>query len=86
MLCEPVASRRRRGWPDLQVLHGGVTVYIELKHPNGRGRLSELQRHVLGEIEAHGGKTYVINSLAEAQQIAGVLADTAAGVGDNQAV
>ena len=44
ILCYKFASPAHRGVPDLMLLAHGRTLFIELKHPNGKGVVSELQK------------------------------------------
>ena len=49
------------GVPDRIVVAKGGTVFVELKRVTGN-RLSKRQEHVIKEIEAAGGKVYVIRT------------------------
>jgi Holliday junction resolvase len=57
------ASPAHRGVPDLLVIADGRVVFLEVKHPNGKGRLSKLQEITINEMRQHGGEVHVINSL-----------------------
>lgn len=68
ILAVKVDSSSTRGWPDLTLLLPcGTVLFIEVKTPTGR--LSELQKHMLGRIEQNNGKAYVINSLDYFRQL-----------------
>lgn len=82
IFCFPVAGRGRRGFPDLVAAYRGAVVFIELKSPKGTGRLDPLQAHTIEEMRSQGATVYVINSIAEAEQIAEGLTDTGAERGD----
>lgn len=62
ILAVKVDSSSSRGWPDLtMLLPDGTVLFVEVKTPTGR--LSELQKHMLGKIKQNNGKAYVINSI-----------------------
>ena len=53
----------RRGWPDLMLmLPSSEVVWIEMKHPNGKGTTSKLQSIEHRRIRKHGGIVYVCES------------------------
>lgn len=56
----------RRGLPDLMLLNNGRVVFLELKHPNGSGRLSALQVVMIDEMRRHGGEVFVMHDYEEA--------------------
>ena len=59
-------SPGQRGVPDvLLISFTGRVVLVEFKHPNGRGRLSELQKIVLEEVRARGIEVYIIDSFED---------------------
>lgn len=51
VLMRKVRAEGKRGWPDWELIfpHTGETIRIEMKNPNGKGRLHDLQRieHIL---------------------------------------
>lgn len=49
-----------RGVPDRILIGQGKTVFVELKRPGGKPRLS--QTVVFNRIKSHGGKLYVVDS------------------------
>jgi hypothetical protein len=53
------------GFPDLVLIGNGVTVFVEVKRPDGKGRLSRHQEITISDMREHGGKVYVID---DAQQ------------------
>ena len=63
-------SPAQRGVPDLLLICDGKTIYMELKNPNKKGRLSALQEVVIGEMRQHGAVVYVIDSLEGAYEVA----------------
>lgn len=62
-LCWLVKRTNTRGVPDLYMaFFGSVSVWVEFKHPNGRGRVSMLQRRRLMELKERGIPAYVCAS------------------------
>ena len=70
-LCYKFASPGRKGVPDLICIPpGGRPVYfIEVKNPNGCGRLSLLQLKCHERIRIQGTDVYVIDSKEEAETV-----------------
>jgi hypothetical protein len=63
MLAYKTASVGSRGFPDcVLVAQGGRVVFVEVKHPNGKGRLSRHQEIVLSNLTTFGAETHVIDS------------------------
>lgn len=71
VLCHKLESRSSRGWPDLVLIGGGVVVFVEVKNPNGRGRLSRHQLRVMADIRAHGGLCAVVDSEKSVDELLG---------------
>ena len=65
ILCFKLNADAQRGFPDLLLLHGGVIVFLELKNPNGRGRLSAPQIRMVGKFKEQGANIYVVENLEE---------------------
>jgi Holliday junction resolvase len=63
-------SPAHRGVPDLVCMANGVTIWIEVKHPNGKGRLSALQEIMIEQMRAKGAHVYVVDSIEQARAIA----------------
>jgi hypothetical protein len=65
-LCFKWVSPAQRGVPD-RILIGpaGKTIFIELKNPNGTGRLSALQQYTIDKLNEHGCDVRVIASRGE---------------------
>lgn len=60
ILAYKFASPAQRGVPDvLFILPGGLTIYVEFKNPNGKGRLSKLQELTLKRFKNQGATAYV---------------------------
>lgn len=52
----------RRGFPDVLLAHGGRVIFVELKHPDGGGWLSEIQKAEIAHMRAAGLNVRVIHS------------------------
>lgn len=62
-LCYKWVSPAQRGVPDrILIAPGGQVTFIELKNPNGAGRLSPLQEVTLGKLTAQGCDVRVLHS------------------------
>ena len=84
VLCYKFSSPSHRGVPDL-ILIGkqGRVIFVELKSPTGKGRLSPLQEHTIREIRNQKGTVYVASSKETVSTIIGLLApDTGTARGD----
>jgi hypothetical protein len=63
-------SPGRSGVPDLLCLPAGTPAFmIEVKNPNGKGRLSKLQDYQIGKIRAQGVNVYVVESYERLDQV-----------------
>ena len=63
VICHKVDSASSRGWPDLTlVFPGGKFILVELKHPNGGGRLNALQVVMIKRLANQGATVHVIDS------------------------
>lgn len=58
ILAYKFASPAHAGVPDLILIAHGKTIFLELKHPNGTGRLSALQTATIAKMRAHGAEVY----------------------------
>lgn len=56
------SSPGRRGVPDLLVLRDGAALFIEVKHPNGRGVTSDLQEHQRDQLRKQGFDVHVVDN------------------------
>ena len=64
------ASPGHRGVPDLICIPDGRPAYfIEVKNPNGKGRLSGLQVATIEKINKQGTKAYVVSTKGHADEI-----------------
>ncbi|MDE2473092.1 MAG: VRR-NUC domain-containing protein [Bradyrhizobium sp.] len=60
-----IAAGLNPGWPDLTIaLHGGRTLYVEIKRPDG-GILSQQQQHVHAALRALGHPVGVCTSIED---------------------
>jgi hypothetical protein len=64
-----IAFEGQRGCPDILLLNNGRAMFVELKHPDGTGKLSELQKYQIAEMRAAGAVVHVINSKDEVDEI-----------------
>ena len=64
--CEKMESRSAVGFPDLLAMKDCRVLLIEVKHPNGRGVLEDLQVEKIAEIRALGLVVVVVDSLEDA--------------------
>lgn len=64
LLVYKFASPSHRGVPDLLVFGRGRVALIEVKNPNGNGRLSALQERTIAHIQAQDIPVYVIDNYA----------------------
>ncbi len=70
MLVYKFASPAHRGVPDLVIISpGGKTIFVEVKNPNGTGRLSPLQTKTIQQMRSIGATVYVINSREAARDV-----------------
>lgn len=58
-----------RGFPDLQVMGGPKTVYVELKRPHGTYGLQGAQKVWRRRMEARGVPVYVVDDLEDFKEI-----------------
>lgn len=60
------SSPARKGVPDLLVISDyGAVSFIELKHPNGKGVVSALQKVQIKRILDKSGSVYIVSSVAD---------------------
>ncbi len=64
ILVRKVHAENHRGLPDLLLIFPitGRVVFVEMKHPNGKGKLSKLQEREIAKIRNQGGSVYVCDS------------------------
>ena len=59
------AMGMRAGVPDLLIVHAGKALFVELKRPDGKGRVDPKQREAMAAIEANGCAVAVCRSVPE---------------------
>ena len=59
------AMGMRAGVPDIVLVHGGKALFVELKRPDGKGRVDPKQREAMAAIEANGGAVEVCRSVPD---------------------
>tara|TARA_R110000803_G_scaffold5230_12_gene17387 strand:+ start:2930 stop:3232 length:303 start_codon:yes stop_codon:yes gene_type:complete len=64
ILIRKVHAENRKGFPDLLLIFPitGKTVYVEMKHPNGKGTLAKLQERELDRIRKQNASAYECDS------------------------
>jgi Holliday junction resolvase-like predicted endonuclease len=65
MYVVKVIQTNKNGWPDLQALQNGVTLFIEVKTPTGK--LSELQKYRHKQLQDKGFIVITTHSLTHLQ-------------------
>lgn len=63
------ASPSKRGVPDLLIVSQGRCLFIEVKNPNGKGRVSALQMKEIRRLNGIGVPAYVVDDLKDAERI-----------------
>lgn len=69
ILIYKFASPSQRGVPDLLLVYGGHTTYLELKSPSGKGRLSPLQKREHAKLAMVGVHVYVAETKEEVNEV-----------------
>lgn len=69
-----IAQWKKEGWqaglPDLSLaIHGGESIHLELKHPNGKGKQSLEQLAVQQQLINLGHNYYLVNSISQVMSI-----------------
>ena len=64
VLVRKVHVEGKKGWPDLLLIFPviGRTVYVEMKNPNKKGRLSKLQDREITKIRKQNASAYVCDN------------------------
>jgi len=69
VLCYKFASPSKRGVPDLLVVSNGRCLFLEVKNPNGRGRVSALQQREIDRLNRNDTPAFVVDDLDTAKDI-----------------
>lgn len=72
VLCYKFASPAHAGVPDLVCMHRGASLpvfFIEVKRPDGKGRLTKLQQVTIEKMERHGAYVFVVDSMDQVEKI-----------------
>lgn len=59
------SSIGKSGIPDIIACIEGVFVALEIKNPNGKGKISELQKYNISKINDSGGEAFIIDSFED---------------------
>lgn len=60
----------RAGWPDLLALKGlGKMLWLEVKRPDGKGKVSELQKRKMRWLRENGFEVRVVENLEQLKTI-----------------
>ena len=62
ILWRKIKFEGKRGCPDVLVAKGGKVVLVELKNPDGKGKLSELQKSQIKKLTDAGIEALVIDT------------------------
>lgn len=79
------ASPSKRGVPDLLIVSAGRCLFIEVKNPNGNGKVSALQEKELKRLNGVGVPACVVDDLARAEEIISVWVSTLEVLSDRSA-
>jgi hypothetical protein len=71
VLVRKIHAEQRKGWPDLILVFpiSGETVYVEMKNPNGKGTLAEVQKIERDKIRAQNASVYTCDSFDDFKRI-----------------
>lgn len=64
-----IISASKSGIPDLLVLYKGKFIALEVKTPDKKNNVSDLQEHNINEIIRNGGLAYVVWELNQVKEI-----------------
>ena len=64
VLVYKVNAEKHKGFPDLLLVFPttGKSVFVEMKNPNGKGKLSKLQEREIEKLRKQGASAYVCES------------------------
>lgn len=62
-----IIQTNRNGWPDLQAVKDGKTIYIEVKREGEKP--DQLQKYVHGHLRNYGAEVYVIDNINDIEKI-----------------
>ena len=69
VLWRKIKFEGRRGCPDVLIAYGGKIVLVELKNPNKRGRLSEIQQRQIKHFKDVGVEVHVIDDKEDIDRV-----------------
>ena len=69
ILWRKLSFEGRRGCPDTLIAKDGKIMLVEIKNPNRRGKLSELQKRQIGHLQNAGIDVRVVASKEEVDDV-----------------
>lgn len=69
ILWRKIKFEGQRGCPDVLIAKGGKVVLVELKNPNGKGKLSEIQKRQIKKLADAGIEAHVIDTQKDIDDI-----------------
>ena len=64
-----IVSASKSGVPDILISYNGRFIAFEVKTPNKKNNVSDLQQHNINEIIKNGGLAYVVWELDQVKEI-----------------
>ena len=75
IFCRKVAAVGHVGFPDVMLARYGRIVLVELKSPDGKGRLSKKQEREIERLMGAGVNVYVVNTPEGVENVIKQIAD-----------
>lgn len=69
ILWRKIKFEGQRGCPDVLIAKGGKVVLVELKNPNGKGKLSEIQKRQIKKLTDAGIEALIIDTQKEVDDV-----------------
>lgn len=58
-----------KGIPDRLVIYKGTSIFLEIKNPNKKGRVSAVQRYRINELIKNGARVLVVEDMQQVKDI-----------------
>jgi hypothetical protein len=69
-LCVKITVKGERGWPDrLCLLPYGLSCYVEVKRPDGKGRVSKLQQRKIAQLGQLGHRVVLLGTFSHLEML-----------------